>query len=90
MILRVDLSRQAEKFLDHNRIQREEVFRLIELATRKFRGEDVNVDIKKLNGEWSGFHRIRKGKFRIIAEFNFDESSVFVEIVDWRGSAYKK
>lgn len=90
MILRVDLSRRAEKFLDHNGIPQEEVFKLIQLAARKFRGEDINVDIKKLGGEWDGFHRIRKGKLRVIAEFDFDASSVFIEVIDWRGGAYKK
>lgn len=90
MILRVDFSRQAEKFLDHNRIPQEEIFRLIQSAIRKFRGEDINVDIKKLAGEWGGFHRIRKGKLRVIAEFDFDAPSVFVEVADWRGGAYKR
>jgi len=90
MILRVDLSRQAEKFLNNNRIPQEEIFRLIQSATRKFRGEDINIDIKKLAGAWDGFHRIRKGRFRIIAEFDFDALSVFVEVIDWRGGAYKQ
>lgn len=90
MILRVDFSRQAEKFLDYNRISQDEVFELVKSAVKKFRGEDINIDIKKLSGEWNGFHRIRKGKLRIIAEFDFNAPSVFVEVVDWRGSAYKK
>ena len=40
------------------------------------------MDIKKLNGKWEGFHRIRKGKLRVIAELNFDDSAVFVEVID--------
>ena len=90
MILRVDFSHQADKFINRNRVPQEEIFSLIKVAIQKFRGEDINVDIKKLNGKWEGFHRIRKGKLRIIVEFNFDDSVVFVEVIDWRGSAYKK
>lgn len=89
MSLRVDFSKQAEKFLVKNRIPQDEIFNAIKDAVRKFRGEDINIDIKKLSGKWEGFHRIRKGKLRIIAEFKFDHFIVFIEVVDWRGGAYK-
>ena len=46
------------------------------------------IDIKKMKGEWKGFYRIRKGKWRIIAEFDFDNNSVFIENIDWRGNIY--
>lgn len=85
----IKLSHQAEKFLGKNEISREYIFDLVQTALRRFQGESVNVNIKKLKGEWIGFHRIRKGKVRIIAEFDFDQSSVFVEVVDWRGGVYK-
>jgi mRNA-degrading endonuclease RelE of RelBE toxin-antitoxin system len=48
----------------------------------------LNIDIKKLKGKWAGFHRIRIGKLRIIAEFNFDELSVFIERIDYRERIY--
>ena len=35
------------------------------------------------------FHRIKVGKMRIIAEFNFDMQKIYIEVIDWRGSAYK-
>jgi len=89
MIWSIGLSRQAEKFLGKNGISREHVFGLLQTALKRFQGESVNIDIKKLKGEWDGFHRIRKGKVRIIAEFNFDRSSIFVEVIDWRGDVYK-
>ena len=66
----------------------DEVFDLIKLAIQKFQGEIVSVDIKKMKGEWSDFYRIRKGKWRIIASFDFNNHSVFVEVVDWRGNIY--
>ena len=85
----VNFSAQAEKFLEQQRISKDGIYELIRKALMKFRGEQINVDLKKLGGEWEGFHRIRKGKVRIIAEFNFDNTSVFIEVIDWRGSAYK-
>lgn len=37
---------------------------------KKFIGEqniqDVNIDLKKLVGDWEGYYRIRIGKMRII------------------------
>ncbi|MDO8523056.1 MAG: hypothetical protein Q7S12_02085 [bacterium] len=89
MNLRIGLSRQAEKFLARNQIPQNEIFSAIKDAVGKFRGEDINVNIKKLSGKWEGFHRIRKGKLRIIAEFKFDHFVVFIEVIDWRGGAYK-
>lgn len=86
---RVEFSPRAEKFLERNNISREKIFELIRDALRKFGGEDININIRKLKGRWEGFHRIRKGDLRIIAEFNFDSFSVLIEVIDWRGGAYK-
>lgn len=83
------MSKNAHKFLNANRIAKEEVFELLRKAIKKFQGEDINVDIKKLKGKWSGFFRIRKGKLRILAEFDFDNFSILIEEIDWRGGAYK-
>jgi len=86
---RIDFSARAEKFLKQNQISRENIFKLLSLAIKKFQGEKVNIDIKKMKGKWEKFHRIRKGEMRIIANFDFDNSSIFVDVIDWRGSAYK-
>ena len=89
MSWRLDVSRNAEKFLEKNNLTIGEISELADKAIRYFRGEDVNVDIKKLKGKWAGFYRIRSGRMRIIAEFDFDRSAVFVEEIDWRGNVYK-
>jgi len=89
MTWRIDLTEEAQKFLEKNHIPKEEIFELIRRVIKKFQGEDINIDIKKLKGKWFGFYRIRKGKLRVIAEFNYDNFSVLVEEIDWRGSAYK-
>jgi len=56
---------------------------------RKLRGEKINVDVKKLKGNWEGYYRLRKGKLRIIFEVNKDDKSIYVERIDFRGEVYK-
>jgi len=89
MTWRIDLSKNAEKFLSKNELTIIEVRELVGRAVRYFRGEDINIDIKKLKGSWQGFYRVRTGRIRIIAEFNFEHSVIFIEEIDWRGNAYK-
>ena len=86
---RIDISKNAGKFLEKSQFTREEVDDLIRKAIHYFQGERINLDIKKLKGKWAGFYRIRRGRIRIIAEFNFDNSVVFIEEIDWRGSVYR-
>lgn len=85
----INFSKDALAFLKQEKIAEEEVLVLMKNTLEKFRGEDTNIDIKKLHGEWAGFHRIRKGKIRVIAEFNFSNFSVYIERIDWRGNVYK-
>lgn len=85
----VDFSSQSLKFLAKNHLTEDEMFEKIRLALRRFNGELVSVDIKKLGGKWKGFHRIRSGKIRMVIEFKFESRSAFIEVVDWRGNVYK-
>ncbi|MEK9132331.1 MAG: hypothetical protein AAB606_01300 [Patescibacteria group bacterium] len=86
---RIDFSRNSLKFLSRNNLSERLVIDEIKLALRKFAGEDININIKKLGGKWEGFHRIRSGKLRIILEFQFENYRVCIEKIDWRGAAYK-
>ncbi|OGF51588.1 hypothetical protein A3I27_04615 [Candidatus Giovannonibacteria bacterium RIFCSPLOWO2_02_FULL_43_11b] len=86
---RIDFSARSEKFLKQNRIPKDDILELLSLSIKKFQGEKVNIDIKKMKEKWDEFHRIRKGEIRIIAKFNFDNSSIFIDVIDWRGGAYK-
>ena len=61
----------------------------IEGFLRKLRGELVNIDVKKLKGEWKGYFRIRKGRLRIIFSIDTSSRSLYVERIDFRGDAYK-
>lgn len=86
---RIDFSANSLKFLKQNNLEEIFVIDKIKLALRKFQGENINIDIKKLGGQWDGFYRIRSGKLRIIVEFRFENYSAYIEAIDWRGSAYK-
>ena len=86
---RIDFSKDSLKFLKKNNLQDNFIIEKIKIALRKFQGEDVNIDIKRLRGEWEGFYRIRIGKLRIISEFQFDIYRVYIEEIDWRGGVYK-
>lgn len=85
----ITVSKSVEKFLKANSLTAEQLTEVITDAIYFLQGEDRNVDIKKLKGEWKGFYRIRQGNMRIIAEFDFENSAVFIEVVDWRGNVYK-
>ena len=86
---RIDFSANSLKFLNKNNINVSFIIDKIKLAFLKFKGESVNIDIKKLKGGWEGFYRIRSGKIRIIIEFQFEQSRAYIEEIDWRGKAYK-
>jgi len=54
------------------------------------KGESVNIDLKKLLGDWEGYYRIRVGKVRIIFEIDKENKKIFVERVDHGGDVYKQ
>ena len=84
----IEYSREADQFIQTEGIQGE-VQRQIEGFLRKLRGESVNIDAKKLKGEWKGYFRIRKGRLRIIFSIDTNDRSLYVERIDFRGAAYK-
>lgn len=86
---RVAFSPDALKFLERNNLDERIIVEKVSDAVRLFNGERVNINIRKLGGEWEGFYRIRKGKIRIIAEFRFNSFVAHIEKVDWRGNVYK-
>ena len=89
MTWKFGFSQESQKFLKTNKITEDEIIEIIRKTVRKFQGENINIDIRKLKGEWLGFYRIRKGNLRIITEFNFDKCSALIEVIDWRGNVYK-
>ncbi|MDO9399270.1 MAG: type II toxin-antitoxin system RelE/ParE family toxin [bacterium] len=85
----INFSRESLKFLEKNNYKEDFVIEKIKIVLQKFKGEDVNINIKKLAGEWKGFYRIRFGKLRIIAEFQFECFKIYIDRIDWRGDVYK-
>ena len=45
--------------------------------------------VKHMAGEWSGYHRLRTGKYRIIYWFDDKENIVYVDHIGTRGDVYK-
>lgn len=86
---KIDFSKDSLKFLEQNNLKDGVIIDKVRLVLQKFKGESVNINIKKLSGKWEGFYRIRSGKLRIILEFQFENYRVYIERVDWRGSVYK-
>lgn len=86
---RIDFSLSSLKFLRQNNLEENFIIDKIKLALRRFKGENININIKKLSGKWEGFYRIRSGRLRIIVEFQFEQNRAYIEEVDWRGNVYK-
>ena len=52
---RIDFSENSLKFLKQNNLKEDFIIERIKLVLRKFRGENINVNVKKFRGEWEGF-----------------------------------
>ena len=85
---RIDYSRDVQRFINEHNIHKE-VKDEITKFLMKMKGENINVDIKKLYGKWQGYYRLRRGKIRIIFEVNKSEKVLYIEKVDFRGDVYK-
>jgi len=84
----IEYSRDADRFIQVEGIHGE-VTKQIQGFLKKLIGESVNIDAKKLKGEWKGYFRIRKGRLRIIVSVDTGQRFIYVERVDFRGDAYK-
>ena len=85
---RIDYSREAEKFIESQDI-RADVSEQLKKFLMKMKGGNVNIDLKKLSGEWEGYYRLRKGRLRIIFEIDKTDQVLFVDRIDFRGDVYK-
>ena len=84
----IEYSGDAEKFIEKQNIHNE-VREELKKFLMKIKGENINIDLKKLGGEWEGYYRIRKGRLRILFEPNKNKRILFVEKIDFRGDVYK-
>ncbi|HZX35115.1 MAG TPA: hypothetical protein VFF54_01305 [Thermodesulfobacteriota bacterium] len=84
----IEYSKRANDFIEGHGI-RDKVKDSVISFILKITGSNVNVDVKKLKGAWAGYYRIRKGHVRIVLKVDSASRSIFVDIVDFRGSVYR-
>lgn len=61
----IEYSKRANDFIEGHGIK-DKVRESVKNFILKITGTNINIDIKKLKGEWAGYYRIRKGKLRIV------------------------
>jgi mRNA-degrading endonuclease RelE of RelBE toxin-antitoxin system len=85
-------SGQAEKFLARNRssIDYERVESGLKLAASKLLlNEKNNADVKKMEGEWKGYYRLRLSSFRVVFKIiEGDPVVLVIEEIERRGNVY--
>jgi len=85
----IEYSKDAQKFLDKHQDIEETLIDEIKKFILKLNGEKVSINLKKLHGVWEGYHRIRKGKIRIIFYLDYPDCIVYIDTIDFRGDVYK-
>ena len=85
---KIEYSKQANKFAKQHELfssVREEIHKFL----LKMIGVTINLDVKRLKGNWEGFLRIRKGRLRIILTVDEQNKIIYIDKIDFRGSVYK-
>lgn len=85
----IDLSKSSLKFIKKNNINKKNIVSILIIAIKKLQGQNINIDIKKMSGNWEGFYRVCKGKIRILFGIFFEGLSIYVDKIDYRGDVYK-
>jgi len=94
MKLEIVYLKKADKFFikNSNIISKEKSKELIIRAVKKIiKKEDINIDVKRLQGNLNNYYRIRSGKVRILFELENNEIKIIaiVNDIDFRGDVYK-
>ena len=94
MKLEIVYLKKADKFFIKNsniltKIKTKEL--LIKAVKKIVKKEDINIDVKRLQGNLHNFYRIRNGKIRILFELENNEIKIIAIIndIDFRGGIYK-
>lgn len=85
-----DFSSQADKFLSKHHLSEVSVIEIVKRALKKLDGDVVAVDLERLHEPWKGFFRVRMQKVRVIFSFNAHAHKVYVAVIDFRDSAYRR
>lgn len=90
MSFSIKINKDAKKLLE--KLDNKEREKIID-KIRKFRnwleGENINVDVKKLKGNWEGFYRLRFGGFRILIKIDIEEKIIKIYDIGIRGDIYR-
>lgn len=86
---RVISSKKSDTFFKKNPQWKKKVIEIAKQFIRFLRGQEENLDIKKLKGKWEGFYRIKSGKIRILLSIDIDADTLYIERVGFRGDVYK-
>ena len=86
----VQISNLVKKAIRKRLISYEQLLRIVDDFLYWLEGKDINLDVKKLSGEWQGFYRIRYGSFRIVLIPRYEDEIIYVQQVAKRDKAYKK
>ncbi len=93
--MKIKFSKSALKFIEKLKEREKEKVRL-KLKSLFISLEEQGIipfkelDIKKLDGKWYGFFRMRIGKIRVIFKIDKENQLLLVYEIDFRGSIYKK
>ena len=87
---KVEIGKQSEKFLNKNSPEiRENVYEKIKNLIQWLENKsNLNIDLKKLKGEYKESYRIRAGKIRIIILIEKKNRTIKIQNIDFRGSIY--
>ena len=84
---KVVVHRNAAKYL--KRLPEESRIRIKKLLKELQQNPLDQPGVKRMLGEWAGYHRLRTGKFRIIFWFDERDDIVYVDHIGPRGDIYK-
>jgi len=84
---KVIVHRNAAKYLKY--LPKNEKQRIKNILRRLEQNPLECPGVKHMVGEWSGYHRIRSGKFRIIFWLDEIENVLYVDHIGPRGDIYK-
>jgi len=92
--MRVRFHSRAVKFLEKLEEKDKERIRLkLKFLVSTIEAQGIipfkELDVKRLEGEWKGFLRMRLGKVRVIFRIDKEENVLLVYEIDHRGDVYK-
>ncbi len=90
MKFKINIGKDAKKALDKlDEKERLRVLSKIKDFGDWMEGKSVNIDIRKLKGQWEGYYRLRIGKIRILISVQVEGGIIKVYDIGYRRDIYK-